>query len=93
MRSVVTGGTAHSAMNGLKLTVAGKTGTAQLDEGEPHSWFAGFAPYDQPVSQRIAFAVLVEHGGYGAKFAAPIARKIVEDAEKLGIIAEPGEQR
>ena len=33
-----------------------------------------------------AFAVVVEHGGYGAKFAAPIARQIVEAAEQLGII-------
>ncbi|MBV8903400.1 MAG: penicillin-binding protein 2, partial [Acidobacteriia bacterium] len=60
---------------------------------EPHSWFAGFAPYDQQASQRIAFAVLVEHGGYGAKFAAPIARKVIEDAAALGIIREPSEQR
>ncbi|MBV9081406.1 MAG: FtsW/RodA/SpoVE family cell cycle protein [Acidobacteriaceae bacterium] len=93
MRSVVTSGTGRSAMAGLKLAVAGKTGTAQLDTGEPHSWFAGFAPYDQDASKRIAFAVIVEHGGYGAKFAAPIARRIVEAAEQLGIISEPSDER
>jgi len=48
MRSVVTNGTARTAMSGVNVSVAGKTGTAQLDEGEPHSWFAGFAPYDAP---------------------------------------------
>jgi penicillin-binding protein A len=68
------------------MDVAGKTGTAQLDSGEPHSWFAGFAPYNAPHGQQIAFAVVVEHGGYGAKFAAPIARQIIEAAQQLGII-------
>ncbi len=86
MRSVVTGGTARTAMTGIAVDVAGKTGTAQLDSGDPHSWFAGFAPYNSPHDQQIAFAVVVEHGGYGAKFAAPIARQVVEAAQQLGII-------
>lgn len=86
MRSVVTSGTARSAMAGVAVDVAGKTGTAQLDAGDPHSWFAGFAPYDAPHDQQIAFAVVVEHGGYGAKFAAPIARQVVEASQQLGII-------
>jgi cell division protein FtsI/penicillin-binding protein 2 len=86
MRSVVTGGTARSAMADIAVDVAGKTGTAQLDTGEPHSWFAGFAPYNAPHDRQIAFAVVVEHGGYGAKFAAPIARQVVEAALQLGII-------
>jgi cell division protein FtsI/penicillin-binding protein 2 len=73
-------------MAGSTVSVAGKTGTAQLDEGQPHSWFAGFAPYDGDPSQRIAFAVVVEHGGYGGSLAAPIAREIVETARKLGIV-------
>jgi cell division protein FtsI/penicillin-binding protein 2 len=87
MRSVVTNGTAHSSMAGIKYEVAGKTGTAQLDEGEPHSWFAGFVPYNAPVDQRLSFAVVVEHGGYGAKFAAPIARELVEAAGQLNLLA------
>jgi cell division protein FtsW (lipid II flippase)/cell division protein FtsI/penicillin-binding protein 2 len=87
MRSVVTSGTARRAMAGSIVSVAGKTGTAQLDEGQPHSWFAGFAPYDGDPAQRIAFAVVVEHGGYGGSFAAPIAKEIVEAARKLGIVS------
>jgi len=83
MRSVVTSGTARSAMSGLTVSVAGKTGTAQLDQGLPHSWFAGFAPYDGEAEKRLAFAVVVEHGGYGAKFAAPIGRELVEAAQQL----------
>ncbi len=73
-------------MSGVSVEVAGKTGTAQLDQGQPHSWFAGFAPYDAPADKRVAFAVVVEHGGYGAKLAAPIARDLVEAARQLGLI-------
>ncbi len=92
MRSVVTSGTARSAMAGIQMQVAGKTGTAQLDQGEPHSWFAGFAPYDATPDKRIALAVVVEHGGYGAKFAAPIARELIEAAQQLGIIMSTAPQ-
>jgi cell division protein FtsI/penicillin-binding protein 2 len=74
-------------MSGLDVMVAGKTGTAQLDVGEPHSWFAGFAPFDAPdANNKISFAVVVEHGGYGAKFAAPIARQVVEAARDANMI-------
>jgi cell division protein FtsI/penicillin-binding protein 2 len=86
MRSVVTSGTGRRAMAGLDVEVAGKTGTAQVDEGAPHSWFVGFAPYNAQADHRIAFAVVVEHGGYGSQFAAPIARQIVEAARDLGIV-------
>jgi len=86
MRRVVTEGTARTAMAGTPLSMAGKTGTAQLDEGMPHSWFTGFAPYDGDPSRRVAFAVLVEHGGYGARVAAPIAREVMEAARDLGLV-------
>jgi len=85
MRSVVTGGTGRAAMQGEEIAVAGKTGTAQVASGEPHSWFAGFAPYGA-AAHRIAFAVVVEHGGYGARAAAPVARELVDAARELGII-------
>jgi cell division protein FtsI/penicillin-binding protein 2/cell division protein FtsW (lipid II flippase) len=87
MRDVVISGTARTAMSASNIRIAGKTGTAQLDQGQPHSWFAGFAPYDAPPRQQIAFAVVVEHGGYGAKAAAPVARELVEAAAGLGIIS------
>ena len=72
---------------GETVSVAGKTGTAQLDEGTPHSWFAGFAPYDGDRSKSIAFAVVVEHGGYGATTAGPVARQIVDAAAELGLVS------
>jgi cell division protein FtsI/penicillin-binding protein 2/cell division protein FtsW (lipid II flippase) len=86
MRRVVTEGTARGAMAGSPVNFAGKTGTAQLDEGLPHAWFAGFAPYDGDASRRLAFAVLVEHGGYGARAAAPIARGVMEAAKELKLL-------
>jgi cell division protein FtsI/penicillin-binding protein 2 len=86
MRSVVTSGTGRTAMKGLDILVAGKTGTAQVDEGMPHSWFAGFAPYGGDIAKTIAFAVVVEHGGYGGHVAAPIARDLITAARDLGII-------
>ncbi len=84
MRSVVTSGTARRAMKGLDVAVAGKTGTAQVEHGAPHSWFAGFAPLEG--ERRVAFAVVVEHGGYGAQFAAPVARQVIEAARDFGLI-------
>jgi cell division protein FtsW (lipid II flippase)/cell division protein FtsI/penicillin-binding protein 2 len=86
MRSVVVEGTGRRAMKGEAVSVAGKTGTAQLDEGMPHSWFAGFAPYEGDRTKSIAFAVVVEHGGYGGTTAAPIAREIVDAAQELGLL-------
>ena len=66
--------TSGAALNGIPT--AGKTGTAQLGgNGEPHSWFIGFAPVDQP---RIAIAVLVENGGHGAQRAAPLAGELMQ---------------
>jgi peptidoglycan glycosyltransferase len=63
------GYTAGAAVRGL--AVAGKSGTAELDPGtRPHSWFIGFAPYDDP---QVAIAVMVENSGGGSVKASPIA--------------------
>lgn len=75
MRNVVTGGTAHGVFGALP--VAGKTGTAQNRQfdRQPHSWFIGFAPYDAPT---VAFACIVENGGYGKRVAAVACRDVLE---------------
>ena len=57
------------------LDVCGKTGTAQNPLGEDHSTFISFAPRNNP---KIAIAVYVEHGGFGASAAVPIASLIEE---------------
>ena len=80
MRGVTASGTAAGRFSSLPYSVAGKTGTAQNNQGDKtaHSWFIGFAPADHP---KIAFAVLVENGGYGATVAVPIAKGVLEAAD------------
>jgi peptidoglycan glycosyltransferase len=57
------------------VTTAGKSGTAELGgSGEPHSWFVGFAPADDP---QVVIAVLVEQAGRGGEVAAPIAGRLM----------------
>ena len=79
MRLVVQGGTAASVGFPPALDVAGKTGTAELNLNNIYdSWFVSFAPANDP---KIAVAVVVEKqvNGFGATFAAPIAKDILEN--------------
>jgi penicillin-binding protein 2 len=84
-------GTAFDARVQGGITVAGKTGTAQVARGpvregedprrawyfrRDHAWFAGYAPADDP---RVVVVVLVEHGGAGGKTAAPIATQVIQE--------------
>lgn len=80
MERVVTSGTGQQAsITGVR--VAGKTGTALPEPGQPDVWFIGFAPVDAP---QIAIAVMLEDGGplgesgTGGSVAAPIAGKLME---------------
>jgi penicillin-binding protein 2 len=57
------------------IIVCGKTGTAQNPHGKDHSVFIAFAPKDNP---QIAISVYVEHGEWGASYAAPIASLMIE---------------
>ena len=83
-------GTGRVAFTGAEYVAAGKTGTAQvigIKQGErydakkieerfrDHSLFMSFAPVDSP---RLAVAVIVENGGFGAQAAAPIVRKVFD---------------
>jgi peptidoglycan glycosyltransferase len=75
MQSVVTSGTGTAAQI-PGVSVAGKTGTAENQPGQPtHAWFIGFAPAQNP---QVAVAVLIEHGGVGGVTAAPIARQVMQ---------------
>lgn len=68
------GGTANgTGIEGIEICA--KTGTAQNPHGKDHSIYIAFAPKDNP---KIAIAVLVENGGYGATWAAPIANLMIE---------------
>jgi penicillin-binding protein 2 len=80
-----TGKAARSPM----ITLAGKTGTAQVVEmkgaylkseqlayfNRDHAWFISYGPADKP---EIAIAVLIEHGGHGGSAAAPMAKMVAE---------------
>ncbi len=81
-------GTSAAAFVKTPYVSAGKTGTAQvyslkgekysakIDERlRDHAWYIAYAPADKP---RIAIAVLVENGGFGAQAAAPIARQVFD---------------
>jgi len=82
-------GTGARAFKDAGYVSAGKTGTAQVyslkgtkynratvkDELRDHSLFIAYAPAEQP---KIAVAVLVENGGFGAQAAAPIARQVFD---------------
>ncbi|HVE49564.1 MAG TPA: penicillin-binding protein 2 [Casimicrobiaceae bacterium] len=89
-------GTSARAFAGAKYVSGGKTGTSQvfslkgekyeaskIDERlRDHAWFVAYAPADKP---KIALAVLVENGGFGAQAAAPIARQVL-DYFLLGVL-------
>jgi penicillin-binding protein 2 len=73
MRAAVLGGTCRAA-NLPDIEVCGKTGTAQ-NRGHDHSAFMGFAPMNNP---KIAIAVYVENGGFGAVYGVPIGALMIE---------------
>ena len=68
----------------------GKTGTAQNPHGNYHSNFIAFAPEENPT---IAIAVIIENGGYGATWAAPIASLMIEKYIRGYTIREDLEKR
>lgn len=65
--------------------IAGKTGTAEVDGAGSHAWFAGFAPHGS-ASKRIAFAVILEHAGYGGAAAARVAGEVATAATAAGLL-------
>ena len=99
MVGVVTSGTAAKVFIGAPYQAAGKTGTAQVyslqganykghaipENLRDHALFIAFAPADNP---KIALALIVENGGWGAEVAGPIARHVLDyylvDRQKPG---------
>lgn len=88
MRLVVTEGTGQRPFETSEIQTAGKTGTAEYCDDialaqnrcQPgswptHSWYFGYAPYDNP---EIAVVAFVYNGGEGASVAAPIVRSVIE---------------
>jgi penicillin-binding protein 2 len=73
MRSSALGGTCKE-LRRYDFVPCGKTGTAQ-NRGQDHSVFMGFAPMNNP---KIAIAVYVENGGFGADYGVPIGGLLME---------------
>jgi hypothetical protein len=85
-------GTGAAARSQL-VSIAGKTGTAQVVEmkggyvktehlayvNRDHAWFVSYAPVENP---QVAIAVLVEHGGHGGDAAAPWRRRCSRNLSK-----------
>lgn len=74
MRNAVTGGTCRRVAL-PDIAVCGKTGTSENPHGKDHSVFIGFAPYEKP---EVAISVLVENAGFGATYAVPIAKLMLQ---------------
>ena len=71
---VTTTGTGRGSFVGFPISVAGKTGTAQVNGKDDYALFACYAPAAAP---KYAIAVIVEQGGHGGSVAAPAARQIM----------------
>lgn len=66
-----------------EVSIAGKTGTAETGAGTDHGWFAGYVPAEDP---QVAFVAVLEHGGSGGRVAGPLAKGLVEEMLRLGLI-------
>lgn len=85
LRNVVVNGTGRKAdLPGLE--VCGKTGTAQAPGGDDHAWFVCMAPQAKP---RLVVCVLVEHGGFGAEAALPVAIGLLKKGQQCGWLPAP----
>jgi len=80
MRVVVENGTGYRA-NVPGIYAAGKTGTAEVGDGRPHSWFVSFAPYEKP---KLVVVAVIENGGYGGVSAARAVRAVLTAAKGYG---------
>jgi penicillin-binding protein 2 len=69
-------------LSDLKVSVAGKTGTAQASGGQPHGWFVGFFPFEKP---RYVITVFLERAGSGYASCA-VAREIIDSMVQQGLI-------
>jgi penicillin-binding protein 2 len=72
-------GTAHGQKR-QRYRAAGKTGTSENPQGEPHAWFIGWMPLPDP---EVAAVAVVENAGHGSQEAAPIAFRLFDAWQDL----------
>lgn len=68
-------GTTREVFADIAFSVAGKTGTAETNQEEPHAWFAGYTPAESP---ELVMVVMLENAGEGSAEAAPVFRGLAE---------------
>lgn len=84
MTSVVSNsrGTAYYVLSSFSrayhIPIAGKTGTAETGDSDPHAWFAGYTFAEREDKPDIAVAVVAENAGEGSEYAAPIFKRVLE---------------
>ena len=71
------------------VTSRGRTRIKMDEKRRIDSWFIGFAPVENP---KIAWAVVVEGGGYGSRTSAPIAGNLLVKAKELGLLKDEAAQ-
>ena len=77
-------GTAHGSLYLEQISIAGKTGTAEIGNGLPeHAWFAGYVPADRP---RYAMVVVLKRAGNSATAACPVAKRLVLRMLETGLL-------
>ena len=83
LRAVVSDGAGTAnVLASLPVNVAGKTGTAQIDEIRAHGWFAGFFPYEKP---KFVICVFLERGEHGY-VACVVAKQIINAMVQKGLL-------
>ena len=86
LRRVVVDGTAAGAFSGFKLSVSGKTGTAEVVGKDDYSGFVAYAPSESP---QYVISAIIEQGGHGGTAAAPAVRQVLGDiygiSDNIGI--------
>lgn len=80
-------GTTKQDFVNYPINVAGKTGTAESGQANPHAWFTCFAPASPitgtPVQPQVAIGALVEYSSYGEMYAVPVAKAILDSLFNL----------
>lgn len=71
-----------NVLSSLSVSVAGKTGTAQVPYGQPHAWFIGFFPFKNP---KFVICVFLERAGPGY-LSCVLAKEIIEEMISEGLI-------
>ncbi len=72
-------GTANFVFSNFGISMAGKTGTAQSSQADPHAWFVAYTTEGRPNLSDIAIVALIENRGEGSEWAAPVVRRVLEN--------------